>query len=309
MQIIEGTKEFKLEGPSAAAIGKFDGIHRGHRELLDSIVERRARGLKAVALTFDPAPAFFFGQTGLRELTTREERRDIFHKVGIDVLIEYPFDTATASMLPEAFVREVLVGRMKAAYIVAGTDLSFGDKGKGDCALLQSYAAAGGYEVKIVQKLCHNGREVSSTYVREEVERGNMELVTELIGYPYSVGGRVVHGKQFGRTIGMPTLNLLPPDNKLLPPRGVYLSQVSVDGRHYDGITNIGCKPTVSEEKVMGVETYLYDFSGDLYGEKIRVNLLAYCRPERKFADKEELKAQLEKDIQAGRTFFEKRRY
>lgn len=300
MQLIQGTTEFKLTQPSAVSIGKFDGIHRGHKQLLDSIIRKKEEGMQAVVFTFDPPPAVFFGKHPVRSVTTREEKRRIFERMGIDVLIEFPLTDETAAMSPEEFVESILVDKMCMSYVAAGTDVSFGAGGRGDHAMLVSLGRRYGFKVEILDKICLGGREISSSFVREELEKGNMERVAELIGAPYSITGTVVHGKRLGRTIGMPTVNLIPDTDKLLPPNGVYYSQVSYRGNHYRSISNIGCKPTVSNENVMGVETYLYDFKEDIYGKDIIVNLFSFKRPEMKFASLEELKAQMQKDIAEG---------
>lgn len=303
MQIIQGTADFVLEGKNAVAIGKFDGIHQGHQKLLRCILEQKEAGYKALVFTFNPPPSVLFGTASGKELMTREEKRAAFSKMGIDILIEFPLNHNTAAIEPQDFIESVLAYRMKAAYIAAGTDVSFGAKGAGNYMLLKSMAAFCGYELQLIDKVCYNGREISSTYVREEVEKGHMREVKALLGTPYGICGRVVHGKRFGRTIGMPTVNLLPGRNKLLPPNGVYYSEVLMDGKGYKGITNIGYKPTVSEEMQIGAETYIYGFDQEVYGKEITVRLLEFKRPERKFAGKEELKAQMMKDIEDGMTF------
>lgn len=307
MQIIHDTTDFKIEGKSAVAIGKFDGIHRGHQKLLDCILEQSAQGLKPVVFTFEPPPAVLFKTASGRELMTREEKRAAFLKMGIDILIEFPLTFETAAMEPQDFIEEVLVRRLRASYIAAGTDVSFGAKGAGNYMLLRSMASFGGYELQLVDKVCYNGREISSSYVREEVEKGNMEEVKALLGVPYAINGIVMHGRRFGRTIGMPTVNLLPPGNKLLPPNGVYYSDVLMDNGYYKGITNIGYKPTVSEAKQMGVETYIYGFDEEIYGREITVRLLKFKRPERRFKGKEELRGQMMKDMEEGKVFHQER--
>lgn len=303
MRIIQGTTEFEIEGSCAAAVGKFDGIHLGHQKLLHCILEQREQGLQAAVFTFDPPPSVFLGLTQDKELMTKNEKRTAFEEMGIDILIEFPLNDKTAGMLPEDFVEKILVDRIHAAYIAAGTDLSFGARGAGNAVLLGAMARCGGYEVNIIDKVRYQGREVSSSYVREEVAKGHMSEVRALLGNPYGIHGTVLHGNRFGRTMGMPTVNLLPEENKLIPPNGVYFSSVSIDGARYAGMTNIGCKPTVSEVGRVGVETYIYDFHEEVYGKDIRVELLEYKRPEMKFGGKDELRAQMRKDIEEGEFF------
>lgn len=305
MHIIENTTEFQLDRPGAVAIGKFDGIHLGHQKLIQKIIEQKAKGYLATVFTFDTSAAAFFGGEE-KELTTREEKRIVFEKMGVDVLIEFPLNRETAATEPVEFVQRYLVSQMQAAYICAGTDLSFGRRGAGNYELLQQYADSYGYQVELIDKVRMDGEEVSSTRVREAVRTGQMEAAARMLGTPYSVSGTVEHGRRLGRTIGMPTANLLPEQDKLLPPNGVYYSKVLMGGRIYRSITNIGCKPTVSENHIMGVETYLYDFAGDIYGKDISVQLLAFRRPEMKFDGVDSLKAQMQKDIAAGQIFSDK---
>lgn len=301
MEIITNTVDFYLKKETAAAIGKFDGIHVGHRRLLDEILACKKNGLASCVFTFDPAPAVLFGLSDGRELTTREEKRLLFERMGVDILVEFPLTAQTAAMPPEKFVYEVLAKQMNVRFLAAGSDLSFGAKGAGNAELLKKLGAELGFGVKTIEKVCIEGREVSSTYVRSQVEAGNMEAAEKLLGMPYFLTGQVVRGKQIGRTLGFPTLNILPAKNKLLPPNGVYYSQVRCRNRVYRAISNVGCKPTVTDEQVMGVESYLYDFDEEAYGEQIEVYLQKFRRPEQKFDSIEDLQCQLEKDIAAGR--------
>ncbi len=304
MKIIEGTTDFVLPEKSAVAIGKFDGIHLGHQKLLSQLLLQKKQGLLATVFTFDIQAAAFFGGEE-KELTTKEEKRAAFAALGIDVLIEFPLNKETAATAPEAFVECWLAERMHASYICAGPDLSFGKGGAGDFTLLSRYADRFGYRTELIEKVRIDGEEVSSTRVREAVRLGRMEEVRRMLGKPYSVGGIVEHGKKLGRTLGMPTANLLPEEHKLLPPNGVYDTRVCIDGtdRVCSGISNVGCKPTVSDENRLGIETYLYDFTGDLYGRAITVEFLRFHRPERKFDSVEALKTQIAADIEAGRKF------
>ena len=303
MKIIEKTTEFRIGQETAVAIGKFDGFHRGHQKLLNRIKEQKERGLAAVVFTFVPSPAAFFSKEPEQDLTTIEEKRKIFEEAGVDYLIEYPFYQEIADMDPEIYISRVLVEQLNAKCIVAGEDVSFGKKGLGDCRLLKEKAMQYGYEVVIIDKVLYKGKEVSSTYVREAVRQGDMELADQLLGQPYHVGGTIVHGRHLGSSLGMPTVNIVPPEQKLLPPNGVYFSYIKMNGNIYQGITNIGTKPTVSGEAVMGVETYIYDFSRDVYGQEAEVYLLHYKRPEMRFDGIEALKAQMATDIAKGREY------
>lgn len=308
MEIIANTTDFYLAGgrETAAAMGKFDGIHIGHRRLLEEILARRGKNVAACVFTFDPSPAVLFGPPGgeTAVLSTREEKRLLFERMGVDVLIEFPLNRETAAMPPEVFASEVLAERMNVSFLAAGRDVSFGAKGAGDAALLKRLGPELGFETGIIDKVCLEGREVSSTLVRERLRQGDMEEVERLLGMPYLVMGRVSKGKQLGRTFGFPTVNILPGAEKLLPPAGVYFSQVRVRGRLYQAISNVGYKPTVTDERIMGVESYLYGFEENVYGETAEVYLGAFRRPERRFRDVEALKSQLQDDIAAGEAYF-----
>ncbi len=300
MEIIVGTTEFILEQETAIAIGKFDGVHMGHRRLLQEILEQKKNGLAACVFTFDPPPAVLFGSSDGKELTTKEEKRILFEQMGVDILIEFPLTKESAAIEPVIFARKILAKQMKAKFIAAGTDLSFGAKGAGNAQLLRELSPELGFEVKTIPKVCIEDVEVNSTYIREQVSAGNMEQVEKFLGMPYMVMGIVVHGNQIGRTLGFPTVNLLPKENKLLPPNGVYYSEVYYKGKRYRAISNVGYKPTVTNERVMGLETYLYDFNQEIYDEGIEVYLYAFKRPEQRFASLDALKAQLKQDIEDG---------
>lgn len=301
VEIIADTTQIQLAQETAVAIGKFDGIHIGHRRLLEEILARKKSGLTACVFTFDPPPAVLFGCSDGKELTTKQEKRLLFGRMGVDILVEFPMNRETAAMAPEVFARDVLAGQLQVRFLAAGTDLSFGAKGAGNAGLLRRMGPELGFEVKTIDKVCMEGEEVSSTLVRREVEEGDMERAQRLLGMPYMIAGEVVRGNQVGRTLGFPTVNVLPGEEKLLPPNGVYFSQVRCGDRVYRAISNVGYKPTVTDRKVMGVESYLYDFEGDMYGKHVEVYLHKFRRPERRFDSLEALRRQLQEDIAAGR--------
>ncbi len=300
MQIITRLDELNISEKTAIAIGKFDGIHLGHKKLLNLILDQKQDGLKATVFTFEPSPEEFFVGHKVRQLFTRNEKRRAFEEMGIDILVEFPLNAQTAATPPEDFVKAILCEDLKADYIAAGTDVSFGDKGRGDQYLLKNLSKEIGFELCLIDKVMLDGQEVSSTRVRNEVADGDMQKVKRLLGLEYSVSGIVEHGKHLGHTIGIPTVNILPPDNKLLPPFGVYSSTVIIDGNEFKGMTNIGRKPTVSSENQVGVETYIYDFDQDVYGKFIEVRLKSFVRPEMKFDSVEQLKTQIESDLRAA---------
>lgn len=307
MEIITGTREFQIETPTAVTIGKFDGRHKGHQKLLREMLELRDRyGYRTAVFTFDMAPAGVVTGKVPTVITTNQERRNNMEKMGIDYLVEYPFDQSVAHMTPEDFVASVLVGQMHAKAIVAGTDCGFGYRRAGNAELLRKLAPKYGYQAVIIEKEQDEHRDISSTYVREELDLGNIEKANELLGEPYAIHGIVVHGRHIGGSVlGFPTANILPPPEKHLPPFGVYVSRVLVDGTYYGGVTNIGRKPTIQGDNPVGVETFIMGLEEDLYGKNIEIQLLNYERPEQKFAGLEELKARIEQDKLYAAKYFE----
>lgn len=295
-------REFKIEEPTVVTLGKFDGRHRGHQKLLGRLMELKAKtGFAAAVFTFSMSPnALVEGKTQTL-ITTNQERKNTLERMGIDYLVEYPFTEEIAHMSPEDFVSEVLVKQMNARMIVVGTDCSFGYKGAGDIGLLGKMQETCGFKLVVIEKEQDEHRDISSTYVREELDQGNIEKANELLGEPYAVHGVVVHGNHIGGSVlGFPTVNLIPPPEKHLPLFGVYVSRVYVDGKYYGGITNIGRKPTVDGVSPVGVETFIYGIDGDLYGKNIEVQLLSFVRPEQKFRNLSELKAQIGRDKAFG---------
>lgn len=303
MQIIREITDYVSPGETAVSIGKFDGVHLGHRRLLEELLDQKEKGLLATVFTFDPYPEVFFGFGPGKMLTTREEKEEIFEKMGIDILVEFPFNAETAATPSRDFVTRFLCRQLRARFIAAGPDLSFGDHGSGNFDLLEKLAPEYGFQAKKIEKVVMDENIISSTVIRRLIDTGEVTTAARYLGEPYMVRGQIVHGRALGRRIGIPTLNQLPPADKLLPPFGVYYSEVWIGKKKYCGMTNIGIKPTVSDEKSVTVETYLYDFDGDVYGENATVRLLTHRRPEMKFGSLEELKHTMEQDIHAGREY------
>ena len=292
---------------TAAAVGKFDGLHRGHRKLLETVLKSaRERGLKTAVFSFDKSIASFFSGEEQKVLTTLKERRELLRDLSFDALIEFPVNEKTVAIEPEDFIKDILCGGLKIRELVAGPDMSYGYMGRGDFELLKKMGKKYCYEAIAVPKLLYEGEEISSTRVRTSVLTGDMELAEALLGRPYSIEGYVRHGRALGKSmLSMPTVNLEIEDNKILPPLGVYFSRAIVGSEVYNGITNIGRKPTIAESGRVNAETYLYDFDGDLYGAFIRVGLLHWHREEMRFPDLDSLKRQMHEDMLSGRGFFE----
>jgi len=307
MKYITGTREFQIEEPAVVTLGKFDGRHRGHQKLLQRMAEvKEETGLKTAVFTFDMSPNVLVEGSQLKVITTNLERKNNLEKVGIDYLVEYPFTNETAHMEPEEFVRHVLAGQMNARIIVVGTDCSFGYRGAGNADSLKRWKDRYGYELIVIPKEQDRNRDISSTYIREQLDAGNMEKANELLGEPYAIHGTVVHGNHIGGPVlGFPTANIIPPPEKHLPIFGVYVSRVFVDGTYYGGITNIGKKPTVEGEAPVGAETFIHGINEDIYGKNIEVQLLHYIRPERKFEGLEQLKEQIGKDREYGMQYLQ----
>lgn len=303
MRIISWQEQFRIIDRTAVAIGKFDGIHLGHHKLLDEIIKAHEDGLKSVVFTFEPSADLSFKLSDDKVLTTRNEKREILDAMGIDILIEFPLNDRTAAISPELFITDYLRNSINAALVVAGPDLSFGCMGKGDFPLLHTMQGTGRFETKMIDKVYYEGKTISSTRVRDELSKSNMKAVSKMLGRPYSIGGKVMHGKQLGRTMGFPTVNLGVPSEKLLPSLGVYYSRVKIDGDEYLSITNIGTRPTVENDCKVNVETFIFNFSGQIYDENIIVELLEYKRPEQKFDNIDLLKKQLETDFYDGRKY------
>ena len=288
---------------SSVTLGKFDGLHRGHQKLINLIRREQGEKNRSVIFTFDVSPRSYILHSPPKYLLTYEERRELAENLGVDILAECPFTEALMHMEPEDFVKEYLAERLHARYLAVGPDFRFGYQRRGTPELLKELGRTYGFRTEIVEKEKYKGRDISSTFVREELEKGHIEEVNQLLGYTYFTKGEIVHGRQLGRTIGIPTANLIPPVIKKLPHKGVYITESLIQGKTYQGITNIGYKPTV-KENFLGVETYLFSCNADLYGQEAEVRFYRYLRPEIKFSSLEELKCQMLKDIEEGKSYF-----
>ena len=293
----KNTLDFFLEKESVITFGKFDGLHRGHELLMDNLKEKKALcGYQTVVFTFDIPPKR--GLTGeiSTQITTNEEKEQIFEVAGVDCLIECPFVPEVMTLEPEAFIRWI-VEKLKVKAVVVGDDFCFGHNRSGNHETLKQFEKKYGYETIVVDKVKDNDRDISSTYIREEIAAGNIAKANKLLGYPFFVRGLVVHGRKIGRTIGIPTINMILPEEKLLPPFGVYITRVCIGDSWYAGVSNVGCKPTIEGDNPVGLETYIIDFCQDVYDKLVAVQFIEFIRPEMKFNSIEELKQQMNNDI------------
>lgn len=305
MKIITELDKIRIDEDSVIAIGKFDGVHKGHRALIDQVLSLgKQYNLKTVIFTFVPSPADFFGLTDGYSIMSEQEKIFVLEDMGIDYLVEFPFNTETAGMEPVVFIEDMLCKQLKAKYIVSGSDVSFGKGGKGNYELLQELSDKNGYKTIKIDKIKINGDEISSTLIRKLITKSNIENANTMLGQPFMAKGQVITGNKIGRTIGFPTINVMPDSKKVLPKNGVYYSQVLVDGVLYNSISNIGVKPTIADDNDVLIETYIYDFNADIYGKDVIVYLLEFKRAEQKFSGLAQLTEVLNRDILDGQKYF-----
>ena len=284
---------------SIVTVGTFDGIHLGHREIISKINElKKQGGFRSVVVTFDPHPQLILRNKsdGIKLLSTTEEKIDTFDKLGIDVLYILEFTRELAETHAEEFLEKYLVNGIGLSHLVLGFDHSFGKNREGNFETISSLTSRYGFEVHKVEEF-KGDTSINSTTIRKMLLEGEVEHAAKLLGSDYSFEGTVVQGDRRGSTIGFPTANLRLDDaHKLIPKNGVYAVTVDVDGFRYNGMMNIGNRPTVSEGNDIFIEVNIFDFDKDIYGRKIRVHTRIYLRGERKFGSIDELVAQLNKD-------------
>ena len=256
-----------------------------------------------VLFTFDVNPYGKLFDKTMRVIYTNEERKLIVKDFGLDYMINFPFTKDIINTSADDFIRKIIVDKLGAKKLVVGTDFRFGKDRLGDVVLLEKRSEDFGYELKVMEKKRMYGEEISSTRIRTLIQNGEINTANELLGRAFSFSGEIIHGNHLGHTVGMPTINIKPAEDKLLPPFGVYASDTELDGKTYRGITNIGVKPTISENNAVGIETWLFGLDEDVYGHFAKVDLLDFIRAERKFDSLEEVKKQVNIDIVRAKEF------
>ncbi len=292
-----------VEG-TVITVGTFDGVHLGHRDVIDKLVQRaRARGLPSVLVTFDPHPMEVVNPAAAPLLlTTRDEKLEVLAESGINYLAVLPFTAALAEFGAEEFVETVLRRRFRFEELLIGYDHGFGRQRAGNIGVLRELGARDGFKVDVVDAVATpDGHSISSTSIRRAVAGGDLERASAALGRAYSVSGRVIQGSQRGRSLGFPTLNLgAAPPRKLLPPDGVYAVRVQTPRGEAGGMMNLGGRPTFGDSSTT-LEAHLFDTAGDFYGAYVRLDLIARIRETRKFASPDLLMKQLRHDEMSAR--------
>ncbi len=288
-------------------VGTFDGLHVGHRKILQSVRERAtANGQRATAVTFDPHPMrVLLPDRAPFLIQTLAQRLAGFEQMGLDAALVLRFDRALSLVSPEEFIERILVRTLRLSAILVGANFRFGHRGAGDVRLLGEYGKRNGFEVEIIPPVEVDGKIVSSTAIRGAIAGGDVAAAIPLLGRPFSLTGEIRPGAGRGRTILFPTLNLAP-EQELLPKLGVYATESFVAGKVYSSVTNVGTRPTFNEAGVT-VESHLFAFSEALTGGRMEVRFHERIRDERKFSGADALRTQIGLDIEAARNFFSER--
>ncbi len=286
-------------------IGNFDGVHRGHAQVISSLVEKAKHfDLPATVMTFEPQPQELFrGEDAPARLSLLRDKVILLEELGIDKVLCINFNKKFASLPPEEFIEELLVKQLGVKYLVVGDDFCFGKKRAGNFEMLCKAGAKYGFAVVSTQSFLVGSTRVSSTAIRDSLADGNFEQARRMLGHPYLLSGRVAHGQKLGRTLGFPTANVALKRN-VVPVRGVFAVRAFWNGSDiYEGVANVGFRPTVNGQ-LCQLEVHLFDFDDDIYGQYIEVELVAKIRDERPFESLDALKAQILNDANEAKALF-----
>ncbi len=304
MEVLRSIPELsRLRGPIFTAIGVFDGVHLGHQAVIStSAAHAREAGGTPVVVTFDPHPAKLLRpEKAPHLLTATQHKIALIRELGVEHLLVVQFDRAFAETAPEEFVRQLVIHAKPLREICVGHEWSFGRKRAGNLALLQKLGAESQFDVVGIKPIAVNGAVVSSTAIREAVEKGDLARAAEMLGREYTILGTVKKGAQLGRTLGFPTANLSA-HSEQFPPNGVYAAEARLQGAVLRGVVNLGYRPTIDQAKPERLlELHLFDVDRDIYGEDVEVRFLRYLRAEQKFGSLDDLKAQIARDVESAR--------
>ena len=307
MRLFHGTDNAKIVRPTVLTLGVFDGLHLGHQLIMKTVFERaRATGAVPTVITFEPHPrALLHPESAPPLLQTFDQKIEALGVLGIEQTIVIHFDTNFAQTRAEDFLRQVIVDRLHAKEVYLGCGFAFGHGREGNIDLLRTVSKSLGFFADEVPELRLRGHRVSSSRIRELLQEGKVNIARRMLGRPYGVEGRVVRGAERGATLGFPTANLHP-QNRVIPRNGVYVTATLIDRQWRRSVTNIGTRPTFGSDNESSVETFVIDWSGDLYGDVVRVRFLHRLREEKKFSSIDELKSQIERDVARAKNYFER---
>lgn len=305
MKIFHGTENANIAKPTVLTLGVFDGLHLGHQRIMRHVVERaKAIGAMPTAITFDPHPrSVLHPESAPPMLQTLDQRLANFEVLGIEQAIVVIFDREFAAQPAEAFLRDIIHDRLHAREVYLGEGFAFGKGRGGNIDLLRKMSGELGFTTDEVEEVRLRGTRISSSAIRRLLADGRVNIARSMLGRPYGVEGVIIRGNRRGHTIGFPTANLKP-RNRVIPRFGVYATATLIDGHWRKSITNIGVRPTFESDSEPSIESYIFDFDGDLYGDVLRVRFLHRIRDERKFNGIDELKAQIVKDTVRARNYF-----
>ncbi len=298
-------REYALHGECGLCLGNFDGVHLGHRALINELKRlNQTHHLPLGAVCFTEHPSRVLTGHALPQINTQEEKLHLLAEAGLSFALLCDFK-AVKDLSPEEFILEILLQKMSCRLLVCGFNYTFGRQGKGTPAdLARCFASSAGRCLSVVPEVKDGVKTVSSSLIRQLLEAGHPEDAARLLARPFFLTGKVTDGAQNGRKMGFPTANITFPEGSLIPARGAYASMVRIGNRDYPAITNIGTRPTLHDGDDVNCETFLFDFNGDLYGKELRVSLLHFLRPEKQFPDAKALQLQIEKDIKEAKKYF-----
>jgi riboflavin kinase / FMN adenylyltransferase len=305
MRLFHGTDNAEIQRPTVLTLGVFDGLHLGHQLIMQTVVERaRAIGAVPTVITFDPHPrAVLHPESAPPLLQTFDQKIEGFGVLGIEQTIVIRFTQEFSEIRAHQFLADVVKDRLHAAEVYLGKGFAFGHNREGNIDLLKTVGKELGFVAGEVPEVSLRGRRVSSSKIRELLMAGRVNLARRMLGRPYGVEGLVEHGAERGQQLGFPTANLHP-QNRVIPRNGVYVTGTLIDGQWRRSVTNVGVRPTFGSASEPSVETFVMDWSGDLYGDVVRVRFLHRLRDERKFSSIDELKMQIGKDVERANSYF-----
>jgi len=303
MRVYHSIEEFSAKNP-IVTIGMFDGVHAGHRSILQKInEEKKTINGESVLLTFWPHPRIFFGKAeGLQLLTSVDEKLELLEQTGLDACIVLPFSKEFAQLTPTEYITNILHNGIKAKKVIVGYDHKYGNNGSGTFEFLQTMATKLHFEVEQIQAYSLDNENISSTKIRTAIAEGDIQKANSFLCYNYFITGTVIHGAEIGRTIGFPTANLqVNFPYKQIPKIGVYAALVTIDRKQYKAVVNIGNNPTINNNLPLSIEIHILDFCANVYEKELRVQFVQRIRGEQQFASLTELQSAIVKDIETAK--------